>query len=133
MSFRLFIYYCSLCGGCAAYLGWVLGRFTNVEHHVGQAGVKGLFLGLTVALGLSLVDALWSSSARQVLQILPRVFIAVVLGCIGGFFGGVIGQSLYGQSQLSIFLILGWTFTGLLIGASLGVYDFLTRMMRNED
>jgi MFS family permease len=133
MSFRLFIYYCSLCGGCAAYLGWVLGRFSSTEHHVAQAGVKGLFLGLTVALGLSLVDALWNFTARQVLQIGPRVLIAVVLGCVGGFFGGVIGQSLYGWSQLSAFLILGWTFTGFLIGASLGVFDYLTRMLHNED
>jgi hypothetical protein len=133
MSFRLFIYYCSLCGGCAAYLGWVLGRFTSVENHVGQAGVKGLFLGLTVALGLGLVDALWNFSARQVFQVLPRVLIAIVLGSVGGFLGGVIGQALYGQSQWSFFLILGWTFTGLLIGASLGVFDFLTRMLRHED
>ena len=26
MSFRWFVYYCSLCGGCAAYFGWVFGR-----------------------------------------------------------------------------------------------------------
>ena len=26
MSFRLFIYYCALCGGWAAFFGWMLGR-----------------------------------------------------------------------------------------------------------
>src|SRR6516162_1154673 len=61
MSFRLFIYYCTLCGGCAAFLGWVLGRLVPFESRLAETGVKGLFLGLTVAFGLSVVDAVWTS------------------------------------------------------------------------
>ena len=31
MSFRRFVYYCAVCGGCAAYAGWVLGRVFSFE------------------------------------------------------------------------------------------------------
>ena len=55
MSFRLFIYYCALCGGGAAFVGWAVGRMPDLEHNrVLQMGVKGLFLGLTT-LGLALI------------------------------------------------------------------------------
>ena len=30
MSFRLFIYYCALSGGCAAFVGWFVGRVARV-------------------------------------------------------------------------------------------------------
>ena len=58
MSFRLFIYYCAAWGGCAAFFGWVLGRVLGGEPGLLDASVKGLALGLLVALGLGLVDAL---------------------------------------------------------------------------
>ena len=58
MSFRWFIYYCSLCGGCAAYVGWALGRVPPVEHHVVLSALRGMFLGLALAVGLTLVDSL---------------------------------------------------------------------------
>jgi hypothetical protein len=131
MSFRLFIYYCTLCGGCAAFLGWVLGRLVPFESRLAETGVKGLFLGLTVAFGLSVVDAVWTSG--RVFQVLGRVFLAVLIGCVGGLFGGVVGQALYGQTQLAGFLLVGWSFTGLLIGAALGVFDYLSRIAAHED
>ena len=31
MSFRLFIYYCAVLGGCAAFVGWGLGRLADIE------------------------------------------------------------------------------------------------------
>ena len=57
MSFRLFIYYCALCGGGGAFLGWALGRPVHFEQKVLSQGVKGMLLGLSVALALGLVDA----------------------------------------------------------------------------
>ena len=42
MSVRLFIHYCAVCGGCAAYLGWVLGRLLTVQHHVTRAAVQSI-------------------------------------------------------------------------------------------
>jgi hypothetical protein len=134
VSFRLFIYYCALCGGCAAYLGWALGyALSGVDHHVARAALRGLFLGLMVALGLGLVDALWNSARGQVLGVILRVLLAVFVGCLGGLLGGAIGQILYSSTHLSLFLILGWTITGLLIGAAPGMYDFLDRLMQEED
>jgi hypothetical protein len=36
MSFRLFIYYCTVCGGLAAYLGWALGRIITSNLSIGD-------------------------------------------------------------------------------------------------
>jgi hypothetical protein len=133
MSFRLFIHYCAVCGGCAAFLGWVLGRLLTAQHHVTRAALQGLFLGLTVALTLSLVDALWNVGPRRFGEVVGRALFAGVVGCVGGFVGGLLGQVLYAGTQLALCLIFGWMITGLLIGASLGAYDVLARLLRDED
>ncbi|HZY88067.1 MAG TPA: FHA domain-containing protein [Gemmataceae bacterium] len=133
MSFRLFIWYCSLCGGCAAYVGWGLGRFAAPDSSVMQAAVKGMFLGMLVALSLGLIDALWVLSWTQVHRVGARVLVAVGVGAVGGFVGGLLGQALFQLRPWSVFLIFGWTITGLLIGAAPGVFDVLARLMRDED
>jgi hypothetical protein len=58
MSFRLFIYYCAAWGAAAAYFGWVIGRAVEGDSQVLGATLRGLALGLFLALGLGLVDAL---------------------------------------------------------------------------
>src|SRR5947209_12461214 len=131
MSFRLFIYCCWRCGGCGAYVGWLLGRIPSIENPVGLQAVRGLFLGAMVALSLGLIDALWNTSRGQLVQVVLRVLTAVAVGCLGGLLGGTIGQALYGRLQLSLFLIVGWTITGLLIGPAPGVFDILARLMRD--
>src|SRR5437660_440967 len=123
MSFRLFIYYCALCGGCTAYLGWALGKLSAARSPVTQAGVKGLLLGLLLGLGLAVVDALWNFSPARAVSALARVLVGGAVGCLAGFLGGAVGQALYGWRHLSLFLVLGWALTGLLIGASLGAFD----------
>ena len=40
---------------------------------------------------------------------------------------------LYGGLGHWAFLLVGWTLTGLLIGASIGVYSYLMRVARSED
>jgi hypothetical protein len=140
MSFRLFIYYCAVLGGCAAYVGWVVGRALAGGGPLAESALKGMFLGLVVALALGLVDALWSFSPSQVLQVGPRVLIACTFGTFGGLFGGAVGQAFLGSLdnpalrwlQVPVW-IFGWTITGLLIGASLGVFDVLARLLRSED
>jgi hypothetical protein len=138
MSFRLFIYYCAFCGGWAAFLAWAFGRPVSSDSIPG-AGFKGLLLGMLIAAGLGLVDALLNLDYRQVEQIAKRVGITVGVGCAAGLVGGMFGQALYGvvlpYSSIfaSVFLIMGWTITGFLIGGSIGAYDVLTRIQNKED
>ena len=63
----------------------------------------------------------------------PRVLVSVIVGTIGGLLGGVVGQKLFGLLSLSVFFVFGWAVTGLLIGASLGTFDVLSRFVRQED
>jgi hypothetical protein len=133
MSFRSFIYYCALGGGCGAYVGWVLGRMAVVRDHLGRAGLTGMLLGMMVALVVALVDALWIASSRRARHIAGRVLVAVAVGLLGGFLGGFVGQVLYAWSRRSGALLFGWTLTGLLIGAAPGMYDLLARLMQSED
>lgn len=137
MSFRLFIYYCAVFGGCAAFFGWMLSRWVPFEHKVAEAALQGMLLGTMVAFLLGLIDGLWNSGG-QFLAVSSRAFVALLIGCIGGFLGGGIGQIFFGFTQQwfligAAFLVVGWTITGLLIGASIGVFDVLARIMQNED
>ena len=131
MSFRLFIYYCALCGGWAAFFGWLLGRLLAPHNPLGNAGIKGMFLGMLVAFSLSVVDALWNVSMKQVGLVLQRVGVAVLVGCVGGLLGGILGQALYGVS--AIFFVFGWTLTGTLVGTSVGVFELLSGVIRQQD
>lgn len=133
MSFRLFIYYCAMCGAAAAFVGWMVGRSTAPSGDVLAAAIKAFWLGLLVACGLGLVDALWNLSLGQVGTVVLRVAAAMVVGGIGGFIGGFVGQVLYGRTEWRILLILGWTITGLLIGASVGAFDLLASVLQGED
>jgi hypothetical protein len=136
MSFRLFIYYCALCGGWAAFLGWCVGKPLGLApdpdvHAILSAAVKGMWLGLLVALGLSLVDALWNLSLKRFAEIGMRVGVALLVGAVGGLFGGLVGQWLL--SIWAPFYVFGWTLTGCLIGASIGVFEVLASLVNNKD
>jgi hypothetical protein len=135
MSFRLFIFYCSICAAWAALVGWALGRLTNRElPRELEMGVKAMCLGLLVALALSIIDALWNFSLRQIGQLSQRVLVVVVVGGSGGFVGGFFGQMLYDRRQQeSVFLVLVWVVTGMLIGAALGAYDYLSCWLLGRD
>lgn len=133
MSFRLFIYYCALCGGGGAFIGWMLGRPIDLGNVILTQGLKGMFLGLSIAFALALVDALWVYSLQNVLRIIPRVVTAVVVGTMGGLLGGLVSQALYGWKEWTVFLVFGWTITGFLIGVSLGVFDLLSSLLRGQD
>src|SRR5262245_16761572 len=116
MSFRLFIYYCAVCGAWAAFVGWVLGKWLAPEAVVERAAVLGLLLGLSVALALSVVDFLGNYSARAVGRLLENVATATMIGMIGGCLGGFVGQLLVKVFDWSGFVVSGWTLTGALIG-----------------
>ena len=145
MSFRLFIYYCAGCGACAAFGGWALGRLLAPESGLGRALVQGLMLGMVVSLGVASVDALGNYSIRRVAEIGKRVGIAVVVGCVGGLIGALLGHWLVsmlakfrsGGPALAVieavFRVVGWTITGLAIGASIAAFDFLAGLARRQN
>lgn len=133
MSFRLFIYYCALCGGWAAFVGWMVGALAAPENPLGRAGIMGLFLGLMLALGLSLVDAVWNLGMRQLGKVIGRVSVALVVGAVAGLIGGMLGQALLDATHLQLIFVLGWTLTGLLIGASIGVFELLASLVQQRD
>jgi hypothetical protein len=133
MSFRLFIYYCALCGGGGAFIGWAVGRAAAAPSGTLAQGVKGLFLGLAVALALGLVDALCHNAGRPVRAVAGRTPAAVLVGGTGGLLGGLLGQLLYSRLPLDVFFVVGWTLTGLLVGASVGAFDLLGAVLRGQD
>jgi hypothetical protein len=114
-------------------VGWALGRLPHVQPGIASDGIKGMCLGMLVALGLSLVDALWNLSLKQIGQILLRVIVAVLVGCVGGLMGGVFGSWLYFLTQLDLFVVFGWTLTGFLIGASVGIFEILSALVLQQD
>jgi hypothetical protein len=131
MTFRWFIFFCAVCGGWAALLGWAAGRMIAGPDPVGSAGVKGLCLGMLLALALTLLDTLWNYSRGQFLEMVPRILTGVLVGTVGGLLGGVVGQLLFGIHP--VFFVFGWALTGLLVGAALGVFDVLFLFVRQEE
>jgi hypothetical protein len=134
MSFRLFVWWCTLCGGWAALAGWAAGRLIGGDDPLGSAGLKGQCLGALVALGLGIVDALWVFSLWQLGRFVPRVLICVVIGAVGGLVGGVVGQWLFERMNgRPAMLVLGWGLTGVMVGVSIGAFDFLRGWVRREE
>jgi len=156
MSFRLFIYYCAMCGAGGGFVGWAVGRFLVwiLRLVAGDAspiitdGVKAMWVGMVVAAALSLVDALWVFSLRQFFSVGLRVGTAVFIGTLGGLFGGLVGAVLFDlvrpgaeSARLqALFHLLGWltflfawTITGTLIGASVGTFDMVSNTLRGKD
>jgi hypothetical protein len=133
MSFRLFVYWCALCGGWAAAAGWGLGRLLAGDDPLAGAGIKGMCLGALIALALGVVDALWVFSLRQLGKVAPRILACVAVGTVGGLLGGVVGQLLFDWKSRAILLVLGWVLTGLMVGVSPGTFDLLRGWVWEED
>jgi hypothetical protein len=132
MSFRLFIYYCAAWGACAAYFGWVAGLFVGGEGLSGAA-LEGMSLGVLIALGLALVDALAAASQRDAVALGLRLTLAVLIGAVGGLVGGFFGQLFYSLLKWEFLRVLGWVLTGLLVGVAPAAFDMLSAVLRNED
>jgi MFS family permease len=133
MSFKLFIYYCALCGAWAAFVGWGLGWvIKGNEGGLGADTVKGLFLGMMVALALGVLDAVWNLTGHRYAQVLQRGLFLGALGAVAGLLGAAFGHWLVNLTSKVFFVILGWTLVGLVIGASVGLYDFLARTLAGD-
>jgi hypothetical protein len=138
MSFRLFIYYCTLAGAAAALGGWALGRALIPGEGLIAQGLKGLYLGLCLAVALALVDALWNFPLSRIGSILGRGLVALLIGALAGLAGGLVAQTLYQAStQVALLswgaLVLGYTLVGTLIGLSIGIFDLLGSLAVGRD
>src|SRR5262245_38200170 len=114
MSFRLFVYYCAAWGAAAALVGWFLGRLIASEETLGGGALKGMSLGLFLALGLTYLDAVAAGSRRDLTNLLLRLTVSLLLGIVGGLLGGLVGQWLYQLTRVSLLRTVGWILTGVL-------------------
>jgi hypothetical protein len=133
MSFRLFIYYCAAWGAAAAFFGWILGHLISGDSALGSATMKGMALGLFLALGLAILDTMASGGQGDKASLVIRLSIAVIIGAVGGMIGGFIAQVFYGWLKMGWVRIFGWMLTGVLIGAAPCVFDYLGAIMRHEE
>ena len=131
MSFRLFIYYCALCGGWAAFLTWglmrVIAQANPPQNVVFQATLIAGILGSLVAAAIGFVDAALNATGTQRLV---RVLVCSFLGLFGGAFGGCVGQVL--NSNFSVPIVVGWMLAGVLIGAGIGAFDIIRAIKAGE-
>jgi hypothetical protein len=126
MSFRSFVYCCTAWGAAAAGAGWLLGLSLASGAAAVDAGLEGLVLGALLGLALGLVDALACQSVQRLDSTLPRVLFALAAGGVGGFGGGLVGQTTGAP-------LVGWVFMGVLIGLGTGAFDFLASALRGKD
>jgi hypothetical protein len=134
MSFRRFIYYCAMWGAAAAFFGWGMGRLIESEHTLLNSALKGMWLGMFVAVGLGMLDALAAGSQRDAANLGIRLFLALLIGAVGGLGGGFLGQLMSPLIKGSEWgRLVGWTLLGMLIGLAPAAFDFLGAVIRNED
>ena len=131
MSFKLFIYYCALCGGWAAFLAWVAlwaAGVVRIDSPFLKTPLIAGFLGLLVAAAVGALDAMLNAVGFQ--RVL-RVAVCATVGFVGAMFGGLVGEGLH---QLNEYLLLiGWILVGVVIGASIGVFDVLRAATGGQD
>ena len=140
-----------VCGAWSGFIGWVLGAATvgllfssdnpSTFRFIMSDSLKGMFLGLTIAFGLSFLDAFFNLSFSQLGKFFMRVFLALIVGIIGSFLGSLIGSSLYQLTQrydfsrpfAEIFYLVGWTMVGFLIGLSICFFELLGSAISRKD
>ncbi|HEY7425758.1 MAG TPA: FHA domain-containing protein, partial [Gemmataceae bacterium] len=131
MSFKLFIYYCALLGGWAAFLSWGVAQgmgIRDINSEYLRAALVAAVLGVLVAGAIGLVDAVLNAVSSQRLV---RVGICLGVGLFGGLFGGFVGQVLNSLLHMPVFI--GWILVGICVGASIGIFDLLRALREKGD
>ncbi|HEV3203398.1 MAG TPA: FHA domain-containing protein [Gemmataceae bacterium] len=129
MSFKLFIYYCGICGGWAAFLAWGIQdwrHFQEIDNELWRTTSISSLMGLVLAGAVGTIDALLNSVRGQRWM---RVLVCLGVGFLGGGLGGYLGQRLANQGLPRF---LGWIMVGIAIGASIGVFDFFQAFSRRQ-
>jgi hypothetical protein len=130
VSFKLFIYYCALGGGWAAFLAWFVVQFTGMRQiaspYAKSTMIAGI-LGLCIATVIGFLDAYLNSVGFQ--RVL-RVALCLIIGFVGGMLGGFIGEGLH--LKLGLPLFFGWMLAGAVIGASIGIFDLMRALMTDN-
>lgn len=128
MSFKVFIYYCALCGGWAAFLAAVLVLALNLQDYgMVTAAVLGVFLGI----GIGAVDAVLN--ATQTSERVKRVLVCLGIGLAGGFLSGLIGEFLViDLGNFGKLRFIGWALVGLTIGGAVGAFDFIRALSASQ-
>jgi hypothetical protein len=135
MSFNVFIYYCALCGGWAAFLAWGVAQLVGADsggvglgHQLLRVTLRGGLLGMFVAAAVGWLDAILNAVG---FQRIVRVGLCAGLGLLAGIVGGIVGQLLFAVHPLLLFL--GWVLAGMLIGAAIGAFDLMRAISAKED
>lgn len=139
MNFKNFIYFCALCGGWAAFLAWCFGEFLGLfnpnkfggpeDGAIWRATFTASILGLFVASAIGLLDALLNSVG---FQRIIRSGVCLGVGMVGGLLGGMVGGYFTKQFGGAIWQVLGWCLVGIIIGASIGVYDLQRAILAKQ-
>lgn len=136
MSFKTFIYYCALCGGWAALFTWAFAFFGNLKsissNDYIQTAIVASVLGLLLAGVVGALDALLN--ANGFVRII-RVMVCLFVGFLGSILAGLVGQGISDIFMKVVGMPLkfpGWMLVGIVIGASLGVFDLLRAGMAGK-
>jgi hypothetical protein len=134
MSFKTFIYYCCLSGGWAAFLAWLIvypagiaGRTASLNPLL-SVPLTGAILGLLIAAAIGTMDALLNAVGPERYK---RVGLCLLIGMGGGMISSLVGQLLL--QVLGVPLVGGWMLTGMFVGASIGIFDWLRAIRANEN
>jgi hypothetical protein len=81
---------------------------------------------------LGIVDGLWNLSGYRYTRVLARGVFTGLFGALGAATGAGLGSMLLRWIPSGIAVVAGWMLTGLLIGASLGAFDYLARLRAGD-
>ena len=96
----------------------------------GSSVFLGLFAALAVWFGLT---TLWSTSPEDSWQYTNRTLVYVAFALLGAVVAARLARAperIAAAAAVLLALVLGWALTGLMVGVSIGTFDFLRDWVR---
>jgi hypothetical protein len=131
VSLRFFVYDSTIAGAISALLAWIVGLPLPTQG-LFPAATRSLLLAACLAVGLSFVDARWNGSLHPASSAIQRFSTAGLVAGVGGFLAGILRHLLVTGSPLIAWLAAG-LLTGLFVGGSLGLFDWLLCACTGQD